>query len=217
MKDLLVILNPRRIEECISSYEALEIDKLWVSNMTEYEIRHRWPEILELAADYGRLIVQSDDGIVRPHALSEIRRLLNQGHPVVTGYSNLSSQDFRVNLSKSPLKETLGPDAYELYTMAEVMEYPIAEVPTYLAGMCITGMSHAMWQRFAFTTYWDEPPGNASDYMLSRQLNNAGVEIIAARDAFVWHVKQVWNTMDTDPRKRLYVYEHASQIVLEPA
>ncbi len=215
MKDLLVILNPRRIDECIDSYKALAIDKLWVSNMTEYEVRHRWPEILEAAADYNRLIVQSDDGIVRPYALAEIRRLLNVGHPVVTGYSNLSAQDFRVNLSKSPLKDTLGPDAYELYTLAEVMEYPWPEVPTYLAGMCITGMTHSMWQRFAFTTYWDEPPGNASDYMLSRLLNDNNIEIVAARDAFVWHVKQVWNTQDTDPRKRLWVHEHPSEIVLE--
>ncbi len=215
MKDLLVILNPRRIEECMSAFRSLSIDKLWVRNMTEHEIRHRWPEILEASADYGRLIIQSDDGIVRPYALAEIQRLLNVGHPVVTGYSNLSAVDFRVNLTKSPLGRSLGPAAYELYTLAEVMEYPFPELRSYLAGMCLTGMSHAMWQRFPFLTHFDEPPGNASDYVLSCQLYDAGIEIVAARDAFVWHCKEIWNQADTDPRKRSYIGSEPPSLDLE--
>jgi hypothetical protein len=213
VRNLLLVMNPRRIEECVRAFKELPIDKLWIRSHTEYEIEQAWPEILERSADYDRLIIASDDGVVRPHALAEVIRLLDEGHPVVTGYSNLSSTDFRVNLTKTPQKPEPGVDAYDLYTLAEVMEHPTPEVHTFLVGMCITGMSHAMWQRFPFRTFTG-PPGNASDFCLSQDLERAGVPMIAGRDAFVWHVKQVWNTTDTDPRKRLYLGE-PNELVLE--
>lgn len=216
MKDLLLVMNPRRIEECLSAFRALPVDKLWIRNMTEYEIRLAWPDVLEMAAEYDRLVIASDDGIVRPHALAEVIRLLDEGHPVVTGYSNLSATDFRVNLSKRPQGDEPAENAYDLYTLAEVMEYPSDKVPTYLVGMCITGMSHAMWQRFPFSTFRDEPPGNASDFVLSSSLNAAGVAIVAAREAFVWHTKETWNRADRADRKRLYLTE-PSELVLERA
>jgi hypothetical protein len=215
MSDLLIILNPRRIEECLSAFRALPIDKLWIRNMTEYQIAGCWPEILERSKGYDRLIVQSDDGIVRPHALAEIIRLLDE-HPVVTGYSNLSSTDFRVNITRSPQAETIGTSAYDLYTLPEVMEAQADTLPTFLVALCITGMAHEMWGHFPFRTYFDEPPGNGSDFCLSRDLHAAGVPMVAARDAFVWHVKERWNTADLDPRKRLYLHE-PSELVLEKA
>lgn len=216
MRDLLLILNPRRIEECLQAFRKLPIDRLWVRGMTEYEIQLAWPDILETAADYQRVIAQSDDGIVRPHALAEVIRLLDAGHPVVTGYSNLSAEDFRVNLTKKPPHPVPAEDSYDLYHLKEVMEYPTPEVPTYFAGMCLTGMSHAFWQRFPFLTYWNEHPGSASDLMLSTRLNEAGIPIVAAREAFVWHVKERWNLADREERKQLYLHE-PSEIVLEAA
>ena len=215
MRDLLIVLNPRKIEECLTAFQALPIDKLWIRNMTEYEIQQRWPDVLELACDYNRLIVASDDGIPRPHALKQVRRLLSEGHPVVTGYSNLSSTDFRVNLTKSPTAEEPREDGYDLYTLNEVMEWPTPEVPSYFTGMCLTGMSHAMWQRYPFSTYWDAPPGSCSDFVLSRALVKDEIPIVAAREAFVFHVKQVWNQADSDPRKRLYVGKEPAELVLE--
>lgn len=213
MRDLLIVLNPRRIEECVAAFQALHIDKLWVRNMNEYEIEQAWPDVLEMAADYDRLIVQSDDGIVRPHALAAVIQLLDAGHPVVTGYSNLSARDFRVNLTKSPQAAAPGEGSYDLYTLKEVMEYPDQAVPTFLVGMCITGMSHAKWQRFGFHV-WSGAPGNASDFILSRDIHAAGVPMVAAREAFVWHVKEQWNTADAEPRKRLYL-EEPSELLLE--
>lgn len=209
MKNLLLVMNPRKIEECIRAFSELPVDKLWIRNMNEYQIQEAWPDVLELAGGYQQLIVASDDGIVRPHALAEIIRLLDAGHPVVTGYSNLSSTDFRVNLTKRPTAPAPGVDAYDLYTLAEIMEYPEPEVPTFFVGMCITGMSHAMWQRYPFGV-WSGPPGNASDFVLSKRLCEANVPMIAARDAFVWHTKEVWNQGDKDPRKALYLHEPSS-------
>ena len=67
--------------------------RLWVRNMSELEIDRRWPEVLEAAEGYDRMIIVSDDAVVRKPALAAVRRLLNR-HPVVTGYANLMSPIF---------------------------------------------------------------------------------------------------------------------------
>lgn len=214
MRELLVILNPRRIEECLDAFRALPIDKLWIRNMSEFEIQERWPEILEAASDYDRLYLSSDDGIPRPHALKAVRHLAAEGHPVVTGYSNLSSTDYRVNLTKAPV-DVPKEEAYDLYALKEVMEWPQPSLPSFFAGMCLTGMSHSLWQRHPFRVYWNEPPGSCSDFMLSRSLNEAKVPIVAAREAFVWHTKETWNQADKEVRKRLYIGREPAEIVLD--
>jgi hypothetical protein len=213
VNDLLVILNPRRIEECIRPLLELDIDRLWVKNMSEARIAAIWSEILELAAPYDRLIVQSDDGVVRPHALVAVQELLDDGHPVVTGWSNLSGSDFRANLTKTPLGPAPAEDAYDLYTMAEVMEYPDIAVPTFLVGMALTGMSVELWEEFPFKVF---PVDCAqTDFYLSKRLEEADIPMVGARDGFVWHVKQVWNKEDTDPRKQLLVAVEPPDLVLD--
>ena len=216
MSDLLVVLNPRGIPECMSAIWELPIDKLFISRMTEYEVMEAWPKVMEMAEGYDRLIVQSDDGIPRKHALAAVQTLLDAGHPVVTGYSNLSVDDHRVNLSKAPL-DTSHPHegAYTFFTLQELMEEIEDAVPSYLVGMALTGMSYELWQRFPFRVY-NGRPGNASDYCLSCDLQNAKVPIVAARDAFVWHGKPVWGMNDAQERRRLLLDE-PSEITLEKA
>lgn len=214
MSDLLVVLNPRDIPECIAAIRELPIDKLYVSRMTEYEVMEAWPQVMEIAQGYDRLIVQSDDGIARRHALKAVQQLLDEGHPVVTGYSNLSVSDHRVNLSKRPL-DTSHPHegAYTFYDLQEVQEHLEPVVPTYVVAFALTGMAYELWERFPFRVY-NGKPGNASDYMLSCALQTAGVPMVAARDAFVWHGKPRWGMNDAEARRRLLL-EEPSEIRLE--
>ena len=196
MSDLLVVLNPRDIPECMSAIRALPIDKLYVSRMTEWEVMDCWAKVMDAARGYERLIVQSDDGIPRPHALRAVQRLLDADMPVVTGYSNLSVEDHRVNLSKAPLDTTHPHEgAYTFFTLQELMELQEDGIQTYVAGFALTGMSYEMWERFPFRVY-NGKPGNASDYCLSCDLQRAKIPIVAARDGFVWHGKPRWNMND---------------------
>lgn len=213
MRDLLVILNPREISECLRAFSELEIDRLWVRRMREVGIAERWDEILAVASGgYDNLILISDDGIVQQHALTAVQQLLHGGAPAVTGYSNLSASDMRVNLSKAPLGPYPAPDSYTLMTLAEVMESPKPYFRTWFAGMCLTGMPFEMWERYPFRV-WN---GAAqTDFSLSKRLEAADVPIIAARDAFVWHVKEVWNMADSDPRKK--PVDGPPELVLETA
>jgi hypothetical protein len=211
MRDLLVILNPRQIKECISALADLQIDKLWIRNMSEIEIAEAWPKVLDMAMHHDRLILISDDAVVRPHALEAVQRLLDEAYPVVTGYSNLSSTDFRVNLCKSPLGPAPTVDAYDLFTLNDILESEFPAIKTWFTGMCLTGMSLAMWEQFPFQVTVN---GGQSDFTLCKRLEARQIPIVAAREAFVWHVKEVWNRIDVEPRKRLLLDE-VSALVME--
>ena len=207
-------MNPRRIPECITAFQGLDIDKLWIRNMYEADIVEVWPKILKAAKGYDRLIMASDDGVPRQHALDAVTALLDEGHPVVTGYSNLAYNDMRVNISKMSNYEKPAVNAHQLYTLTEVMEYQEPVVPTVLVGFALTGMPYELWERFGFSV-WNDFPGNASDFCLSKKLVEAEVPMVAARDAFVWHVKEQWNLPDKDDRKRLLINSEPRALELE--
>lgn len=209
---MLVILNPRRIAECVRAFNELRIDRLWVRNIGEPELEQRWSEILEAAVGYDRLILISDDGVVRQHALDAVRELLDEGHPVVTGYSNLDATEKLsgvVNLNRAPLGFQADPSSFSLYTFGEVMCWPERAVPTTFCGFALTGMRRELWERYPWVA------SGGADFMLSKRLAADGVPIVAARDAFVWHVKEMWNRPDRDPRKGLLVGVEPAAIELE--
>lgn len=186
--------------------------------MSELDIEDRWTEVLEAGREYERWFIVSDDAVPRRFPLAVVQHLLDD-HPVVTGYSNLSRDDMRVNLSPDRLvKDRPGlPLSYGLLDFESVMTSRSEVFKTTLVGFSLTGMSREMWERFPFQAYGR--PGHAtgfsSDYSLSKRLQDAGVPIVAAREAFVYHLKEVWNQHDLEPRKRLLVGVEPPSIELE--
>jgi hypothetical protein len=209
MRDLLVILNPRRIDECIQSYRELDIDRLWIRNMSESGVDRRWPEVMAAANGYDRLIIVSDDAVVRQHALDAVIALLDEGHPVVTGYGNLDSSNWRVNLNKAPLVDASYPDSYDFYTLGEVLSWPDRVVPSTVVGFALTGMAYRLWERFPFQAH------QGSDWSLSKRLTAQGIPMVGAREGFIWHVKEAWGRRDDEPRKQLLVNKEPASIDLE--
>lgn len=216
MPDVLVVMNPRRIPACIDAFQKLPIAKLWIRNMTEWQIMEEWPKVLRLAKGYDRMILCSDDAEVKPRELKKVQQLLDQGHPVVTGYSNLSEHDMRVNLCTQPLGEH-GPsiDCYSHPDLHDIAGHTDEAILTSFTGMCLTGMSRAMWRKYPFKAC-GYPPGWSSDYNLSLRLQQDGVPIVAARDAFVWHHKSVYNMMDPTPGRELLIGKEPAELKLEP-
>ena len=130
---------------------------------------------------------------MRKPALAAVRRLLNR-HPVVTGYANLDVTDFRVNLCKKPLLGQPWPGSFHFYTLGEVVSYPKPAVPSTLAGFALTGMAMEFWQRYRFDC------DGGADFNLSKRLAGKGIPIVAAREGFIWHVKEKWGKRDKDRR-----------------
>lgn len=215
MRDLLLVLNCRRIPASLTAIDRLPIHKLWIRNLSESAIVRNWPQILELAKPYDRLIMVGDDSIPRLHALRAVQEL-GRHHPVVTGYSNLSSTDMRVNLTRSPLRgDRPTPEAYDLYELADLMESTQPAIRTWLTGLTLLCMPYRLWCDFPFDAYDLNGPGYGSDFHVSKRLDNAGVPIMAATDAFVWHHKRVWNEVHADTDERLLVGVEPAELVLE--
>lgn len=205
MADLLVVLNPRKIEDCVQSLRELDLDVLWLQNMTEANIADNWDVLLERYGDYDRWILAGDDMIARQHALDAVLSLHDEGYPVVTGWSNIAHSDLRANLTKTPLVgdvPTVG--AYDLYHCEEVFGHPSPAVKTWLTGFTLCCASVDMWRAYPFSVYGGHP-GYGSDFSFSKRLELDGIPIIAAREGFCWHVKENWNQVDRDERKRSYV------------
>ena len=204
-----MILNPRRIEECVDSYKALEIAKLWISGMSEPTLERRWPDVLKETEGYSHLLIVSDDAVVRQHAVDAVLELL-EDHPVVTGYANLDMTDWRVNLNKAPLEESSRPEGYDFYTLGEALSYPEKAIPTTVVCFALTGMPRELWME-----HGRYHASGSADFNLSKWLTGKGVPMVGAREGFIWHVKQKWNRGDTDPRKKLYVGPKRGKIRLE--
>ena len=198
-----MVMSCREIAPALDAIGSLPIDRLWINNLTEHQIQENWPTIMEAASGYDRLLLVSDDAVPRAHALASVIRLLDDGHPVATGYSQLSYSDFRVNLNRTPLRDkTPSPDAYDLFQLYELLEYPTEVVRSFITGFSLCGMSRDMWLDFPFRVYGGPPADNgwASDYHLSWRLQRENVPIVAHRDAFVWHHKTQWNVQDPDKK-----------------
>lgn len=188
MNDLLIVMNPRKVDVCMAAFDELPVTRLHLIGMTERVIADRaFPRALDLAEADGVdwVWVVSDDAIVRPHALEAVRELAAE-HPVVTGYSQRTHTDLRVNLTRSPLKAPR-PEGwvYDFHELRDIMGSVDPVIRTWFTGMSLTGMSAGMWREYPFDAYGT--PGHASDFNLSWRLQEANVPIVAHRDAFCYH------------------------------
>lgn len=211
MKDVLIILNPRRIRLALESFARLDIDRIWIRNLWLTEIEQRWPEVEAALDGYDWAWIVSDDVVVTQASLNAVRDLAAD-HPVVTGYCQVAANDERVHLTRSPLGEQSVADAYDFYTLPEVDEFETVAVPTTFAAFCLTGMSVEMWRTYPFGT---EREGHAADFNLCKRLERDGHLIVGHRDAFCLHLKEEWGRPDRDPTMRLWCGDAPSSIDVE--
>lgn len=195
MTDALVILNPRDIPEVKDAIADLDIPKLWLTGYTERELAASVFDYALRETSFDRYLVVSDDIIIRRPALDAVLQALDDGIEVATGYSQRSHTDWTVNVTAGPLRDsrpTVG--AYDFRQYREIISWPEPLVPTWFAGMSITGMSREMWQRFPFGCFTDgdSDAGYASDFHLSRRLQDERVPVYAVREAFAYHWRHEW-------------------------
>lgn len=211
MKPLLLVLNPRRIPECVAAISDLPVDKVWLQNYTEHELGDVIPGVLA-ECDHDLVGILSDDTAPTRAALCAV---LNEARPgqVTTGWCNLDDASELVNLSSEPLTADYPTaTAYTFPTRAWVEDRTARSIRTYFAGHCLTFMWRDDWKRFPWACHGG-PPGYASDLILSWRLQEAGVPIMAARDGFVRHVKARWNYVDDTPGRQLLVGVEPSGVV----
>lgn len=208
MSTCLLVLNPREIPQCMTALHALDVPTAWCSYMPEILVAEALNRVVR-ETDYDRYAIISDDGAPTRPALDAVLAMHDEGHPVVTGYSNLDATLPFCNLTWGRLHAPPPTvDAYQMFTLAEVKRHE-GPMKTTFAGLCLTVMSREMWLRFPLRC---TVLGGQMDYQLSWELQEAGVPIVAAPDGFVLHVKERWNQMDTNPAKRLLIGERPPSI-----
>lgn len=203
---LLMIMNPRKIDECVQSYHGLEVDKAWLVGYDENNLNVPVAKVVE-ETNYDYYVMVSDDVVITPRAFEAIRETASPDL-VNTGWTNVDMTYEGVRMSS--VIRTPFPNYDPKPVAADYDWIPIRQVVTgdqlrrtWFAGMCLTCMSRDMWLRFPFQTYgphW----GRSSDFELSWRLQEAGIPVYAVRDAGVFHVKEVTNQTDTEKRKALY-------------
>lgn len=205
MSAALLVLNPRRIPECVEAIEGLDVPTCWLSYMTEAQAAKAANEQIALT-DYDRYLVLSDDTIPTQKALDAVLALADEGHPVVTGYCNLDESEHAdtVNLTTNRLRPPPVPDSsyYHLMTRQQAEAHGPA-IPTTFAGLALTLLTRDLWLDHPLRV--SPISGGQMDYMLSYSLAQAGVPIVAANGGYIRHVKERWNHQDRNPEKRLLV------------
>lgn len=186
MKPLLMIMNPRKIPQCMSALEALDVDKVWLKNWSERELVSVIAEVIE-STDHDVIGLVSDDTIP-PN--SSLQLILDAFEPsaVYTGYCNTDEDRQEVNLSRKPLivQSSATADCYDFPTRGEVDEHEVL-YKSFFTGFAMTFMSRDMWLKYPFDCIGD--PGYQSDYLLSCRLQNDGVDVWAVPGAFMPHLR----------------------------
>lgn len=189
VSEALVILKPRQIQATEAALDELA-SWLPVIELVGYTEQQLADGIFaEALARYphDHYIVASDDLIVRWHAVDAIIDRLTDDS-CVTGYCQFTHTDWRVNVTRRPLVgDTPNKGAYEFLSYHEMVSGPAVR-RTWFAGMSLTAMSADMWEAFPFGCFSDEHGrGYASDFHLSKRLQDVDVPIQVVRDAFSYH------------------------------
>jgi hypothetical protein len=201
---LLIVMNPRRIPECMEAINDLPISKLWLERYTEHEISSILPDLID-ECDYDPIGILSDDGIPSRESLALVLQHYTEGE-VITGYCNLDETSDRVNLSTESLviKSEATMDSYTMPSRDYIESHPDERIRSWFAGHCLTFMSRELWQKYPFIALGGGR-GMQSDYYMCCRLQEDDVPIYAARGAFVHHVKTRVNEDDYAPGRELLI------------
>ena len=200
MKNLLLILKVRKIDHVLNSYKNYNISRVFIAGYKETELEDLgiFSSVVQQANEkgYSHISVISDDALITNDAFDKVLEL-SKKYKVVTGYCKLDKRTSIVNLAKSPLMQNQPYDIKD-YNLFDYNELPNdIDIRTYFTGMALTTMSIELWKQFPFRCYRASysPNGYASDYFLSKRLQDAGIPIYTHKETEIVHEKEVHSTV----------------------
>lgn len=213
---LVMVMNAREIPECVSSFAALTCDVAWLRGMRKADAIDAARRVIQ-ETRYDHYLLVPDDCIVSQAAVDAVVALLDEGRPAATGWCRLAQGDPRANLTTGPIRGSRPRvESYDWWLADDVWDHPDEVVPTGFMGMALTGMSRGMWMRFPPDCYRGRGGhGWSADFSLSSRLRDAGVPMVAARSAYIEHVKERWGRDDRGPGRRLLVGVMPREVVIQ--
>ena len=217
MKNLLIILKVRKLDYVLASYRNYNISRVFIAGYKESELEDMgiFSLVVEQAKEkgYTHISVVSDDGLINNKAFDKVIEMSNE-YLVTTAFCKIDRRSTLVNLAKSPLIQgvpaSLGD--YNLFDYNE-LESNI-DIQTYFTGMALTTMPVTLWQQFPFKCFRASysPNGYASDYFLSKRLQDASIPIFTHKDTEIIHEKDV---NSTNIGQTLFIGEQHRDIIWE--
>ena len=217
MKNLLLILKVRQIDYVLNSYRNYNMNRVFVCGYKESELEDMgiFSSIVQQAKEkgYTHISVVSDDGLINNKAFDKVLEL-SKKYPVTTAFCKIDKKSTLVNLAKSPLisNKPYSLGDYNLYDYSELPNNQ--DIKTYFTGMALTTMSIDLWQQFPFKCYRvsHAPNGYASDYYLSKRLQDSGIPIFTHIDTEIIHEKEAHST---NIGQTLFIGENYRNIIWE--
>lgn len=208
MKNVVLVMNARTIPECLDSYHELPCDYVLMTGYTEGELVRVMATIVENTA-YDHYIVTSDDVVNERNAFAAVEHeLAERGR--TTGYCRITPYTKWVNVVRSPLHgEPPATLRYNWYSLFDVNRGAKVRT-TYFFGLCFSGMTRELWQKFPFGAYRGGPFGwIMSDYHLSYRLQKAGYDLTFNTGARFVHLSHHADYLigQAKPRCTLYTPE----------
>jgi len=210
-----MIMNPRRIPECMLSLENIDRPKVWLKNYSERELEQIIPRVIE-ESDFDYYVAVSDDVVAWTGAYDSVCRALEvEKFLVATGYCNLDPFCGLTSLTASPPREPWPTEeTYDWISFRDLPKKPY--IRTWHPSFAFTGMSRAMWAKYPWRCFGSSGnAGWAADLELSIRLMRDSVPIYAPRDAFIYHTKHDWKRVEyrDNPDKRLFVGVDEAEVV----
>ena len=217
MKNLLVILKVRDLDYVLASYRNYNISRVFIAGYKETELEDLgiFSSVINCAKEkgYTHISVISDDGLINNKAFDKVLEMAKK-YPVSTAFCKIDRRSTLVNLAKSPLIQTkpAALNDYNLFDYSEIKND--VDIRTYFTGMALTTMSIDLWQQFPFKCFRasNSPNGYASDYFLSKRLQDANIPIFTHKDTEIIHEKEV---NSTDIGQTLFIGEQYRYILWE--
>ena len=218
-----MIMHAREIPECILSLKALAIDKVWFRGYTEKQLEPKIRQFIESTSYDRYIMVSDDviatqfalDNLIRHQKAADVvtgwcnifpgETLANlELRPITEDRSALyfrirdriprSTLPFIKKLyHKSPLKAVMNWVLYQHFPTEDEIWVQPEVFRTYFVGWALTSITRELWLKYGFHHAPGKNAGHGSDQKMSLDLANDGVEMLCARDSFIYHLGTIRN------------------------
>ncbi|MEM3414945.1 MAG: glycosyltransferase [Thermoproteota archaeon] len=192
MKVCLLAKCARLLPQFIKSFESVDfIDKVMFIGYTERQLTPILNKFIK-ESDYDYIIITADDVVFDK---SVVERLVNDAgkFDVLTGYSRIRPSLNRYNITKTKLKGTFpSHSSYDWYydrDLRKLIDNNILYGRTYFCGYSLSMFNRKLFDRVSYGFYdGGKFDGWATDFFVSKQLQDLGVEMFFRVDCYVHHL-----------------------------
>lgn len=197
MKPCLVVTKVRELNEVSEVLDSIDfVDKVYFIGYTEMQLRDVLNPFLK-KGEYDYYIFCADDIVFEPELLKKMIDELEK-FDVLTGYCRLRPNDNRLNITRTRLLGDVPTvTGYNFYRMSDIelmKKRGVKYGRTYFVGFSLSAFNRRLFSKVSYGAYkGGRFDGWGSDFYISKQLNNLGVDMWFNVEYYVNHLAKYEN------------------------